>query len=194
MNDMSLKNKWIGQRTVRPDGIDKVTGSAQYAADFTMPGMVWGKLLRSPHAHALIKKIDTSKAGELEGVVAVMTGDDLPLLPLDKPLPTGPNDIRWISRGCMAQEKILYTGQPVAAVAAISKSVAEAALELIEVDYEVLPHVIDVDEAMAPDAPILHDWLKTDGIDGPTNIASTMVVKAGDVEQGFAEADLVIER
>jgi CO/xanthine dehydrogenase Mo-binding subunit len=194
MNDMSLKNKWIGQSTPRPDGIDKVTGSAQYAADFTMPGMVWGKLLRSPHAHALIKKIDTSKAAELKGVVAVMTGDDLPLLPLDKPLPTGPNDIRWISRGCMAQEKILYTGQPVAAVAAISKSVAEAALELIVVDYEVLPHVIDVDEAMAPDAPILHDWLKTDGIDGPTNIASTMMVETGDVEQGFAEADLVIER
>jgi len=194
MNDMSLKNKWIGQSTPRPDGIDKVTGSAQYAADFTMPGMVWGKVLRSPHAHALIKKINTSKAEKLKGVLAVMTGEDLPLLPLDVPLPTGPNDIRWISRGCMAQEKILYTGQPVAAVAAISKSVAEAALELIEVDYEVLPHVIDVDEAMAPDAPILHDWLKTDGIDGPTNIASTMVVEAGDVEQGFAEADLVIER
>ena len=194
MNDISPKNKWIGQSTPRPDGIDKVTGSAQYAADFTMPGMVWGKLLRSPHAHALIKKIDTAKATELKGVVAVMTGADLPLLPLDKPMPTGPNDIRWISRGCMAQEKILYTGQPVAAVAAVSKSIAEAALELIEVDYEVLPHVIDVDEAMAPDAPILHDWLKTDGIDGPTNIASTMLVEAGDVEQGFADADLVIER
>ena len=194
MNDISLKNKWIGQRTPRPDGIDKVTGSAQYAADFTMPGMVWGKVLRSPHAHALIKKIDTSKAGELKGVLAVMTGDDLPLLPLDVPLPTGPNDIRWISRGCMAREKILYTGQPVAAVAATSKSIAEAALELIEVDYEVLTHVIDVDEAMAPDAPILHDWLKTDGVDGPTNISNIMMVKTGDVEQGFAEADLVIER
>mgnify|MGYP003961262913 FL=1 len=157
MNDMSLKNKWIGQSTVRPDGIDKVTGSAQYAADFAMPGMVWGMVLRSPHAHALIKKIDTSKAEELKGVLAVMTGDDLPLLPLDVPLPTGPNDIRWISRGCMAREKILYTGQPVAAVAATSKSIAEAALELIEVDYEVLTHVIDVNEAMAPDAPILHD-------------------------------------
>ena len=81
MNDMSLKNKWIGQSTPRPDGIDKVTGSAQYAADFTMPGMVWGKVLRSPHAHALIKKINTSKAGKLKGVLAVMTGEDLPLLP-----------------------------------------------------------------------------------------------------------------
>lgn len=105
MNEMSPKNKWIGQRTLRPDGIDKVTGSAQYAADFTMPGMVWGAVLRSPHAHALIKKIDTSKAEALSGVAAVMTGDDLPLLPLDVPLPTGPNDIRWISRGCMAREK-----------------------------------------------------------------------------------------
>lgn len=194
MNVISPKNKWIGQRTLRPDGIDKVIGSAQYAADFTMPGMVWGKLLRSPHAHALIKKIDTSKAEELDGVLAVITSDDLPLLPLDVPLPSGPNDMRWISRGCMAREKILFSGQPVAAVAAISKSVAEAALNLIEVDYEVLAHVIDVDEAMAPDAPILHDWLKTDGIEGPTNISNIQTVKTGDVEQGFAEADMVIER
>ena len=194
MNDMPLDNKWIGQRTIRPDGIEKVTGSAQYAADFTMPGMVWGMVLRSPHAHALIKKIDTSKAAELNGVLAVMTGDDLPLLPLDVPMPTGPNDIRWIARGCMAREKILYTGQPIAAVAATSKSIAAAALDLIELDYDVLPHVIDVDEAMAPGAPILHDWLKTDGVEGPSNISSIMTVEAGDVEQGFAEADLVIER
>jgi CO/xanthine dehydrogenase Mo-binding subunit len=194
MNDISLENKWIGQSTPRPDGIEKVTGSAQYAADFNMPGMVWGKVLRSPHAHALIKKIDTSKAEKLKGVLAVMTGDDLPLLPLDVPLPTGPNDIRWISRGCMAREKVLYTGHPVAAVAATSQSIASAALRLIEVDYEVLPHVIDVDDAMAPGAPILHDWMKTGGIDGATNISNIMTVKTGDVEQGFAEADLVIER
>lgn len=194
MNVISPKNKWIGQRTIRPDGIDKVIGSAQYAADFTLPGMVWGKVLRSPHAHALIKKIDTSKAEELEGVMAVMTGEDLASLPMDVPLPSGPNDMRWIARGCMAREKILFYGQPVAAVAAISKSVAEAALALIEVDYEALAHVIDVDEAMAPDAPILHDWLKTDGIEGPTNISNIQTVKTGDVEQGLAEADLVIER
>lgn len=194
MNDMAHNNKWIGQSTNRPDGIDKVTGSAQYAADFTMPGMVWGKVLRSPHAHAVIKKIDTSKAEAMNGVLAVMTGEDFPLLPLDVPLPNGPNDIRWISRGCMAREKILYVGHPVAAVAATSQSIAAAALELIEVDYEVLPHVIDVDAAMAPDAPILHDWVKTDGIDGPTNISNVMTVKTGDVDQGFAEADLVIER
>jgi CO/xanthine dehydrogenase Mo-binding subunit len=194
MNDVSLENKWIGQRTLRPDGIEKVTGSAQYAADFTMPGMVWGKVLRSPHAHALIKKIDTSKAEKMKGVLAVVTGDDLPLLPLDVPLPNGPNDIRWISRGCLAREKVLYAGHPVAAVAASSKSIAAAALKLIEVDYEVLPHVIDVDEAMAPGAPILHDWVKTEGIDGPTNISNIMTVKTGDVEQGFAEADLIVER
>ena len=194
MNVISPKNKWIGQRTLRPDGIDKVIGSAQYAADFTMPGMVWGKVLRSPHAHALIKKIDTSKAEDLDGVLAVMTGNDLPLLPLDVPLPSGPNDMRWIARGCMAREKVLFHGHPVAAVAAISKSVAEAALALIEGDYDVLPNVVDVDEAMAPDAPILHDWLETDGIDGPTNISNIQTVATGDVEQGFAEADLVIER
>jgi len=193
MNDMSHDNKWVGQRTPRPDGVDKVTGSAQYAADYSMPGMVWGKVLRSPHAHALIKKIDTSKAEALQGVVAVMTGDDLPMLPLDKPLPSGPNDIRWIARGCMAREKILYTGHPVAAVAATSQAIAIEALALIEVDYEVLPHVIDPDEAMAPGAPILHDWLKSDD-GGPTNISNVMTVKTGDVAQGFADADVVVER
>mgnify|MGYP001173602803 CR=1 FL=1 len=194
MNYMSPDNKWIGKPTIRPDGIEKVTGSAQYAADYTMPGMVWGKVLRSPHAHALIKKIDTSKAEALQGVLAVMTGADLPTLPLDVPLPTGPNDIRWISRGCMAQEKILYVGHPIAAVAATSQEIAIAALDLIEVDYEVLPHVIDVDEAVAPGAPILHDWIKTEGIEGPTNISNIMTVKTGDVEKGFDEADLVVER
>ena len=194
MNDVSLDNKWIGQRTLRPDGIEKVTGSAQYAADFAMPGMVYGKVLRSPHAHAVIKSIDTSEAEKLKGVLAVMTGDDLPLLPLDEPLPNGPNDIRWISRGCMAREKILYTGHPVAAVAATSASIAAAAVKLIKVDYDVLPHVIDVDEAMASNAPILHDWISTDGIDGPTNISNIMTVKTGDVEKGFGEADLIVER
>ena len=123
-----------------------------------------------------------------------MTGADLPTLPLDVPLPTGPNDIRWISRGCMAQEKILYVGHPIAAVAATSQEIAIAALDLIEVDYEVLPHVIDVDEAVAPGAPILHDWIKTEGIEGPTNISNIMTVKTGDVEKGFGEADLVVER
>ena len=194
MNDVSLDNKWIGQRTLRPDGIEKVTGSAQYAADFAMPGMVYGKVLRSPHAHAVIKSIDTSEAEKLKGVLAVMTGDDLPLLPLDEPLPSGPNDIRWISRGCMAREKILYTGHPVAAVAATSANIAAAAVKLIKVDYDVLPHVIDVDEAMASDAPILHDWIATDGVDGPTNISHIMTVKTGNVEKGFAEADLIVER
>ena len=194
MNDVSLDNKWIGQRTLRPDGIEKVTGSAQYAADFAMPGMVYGKVLRSPHAHAVIKSIDTSEAEKLKGVLAVMTGDDLPLLPLDEPLPSGPNDIRWISRGCMAREKILYTGHPVAAVAATSANIAAAAVKLIKVDYDVLPHVIDVDEAMASDAPILHDWIATDGVDGPTNISNIMTVKTGNVEKGFAEADLIVER
>ena len=194
MNDVIMNNKWIGQSTIRPDGTEKVTGSAQYAADFKMPGMVWGKVKRSPHAHALIKKIDTSKAAAMKGVLAVMTGDDLPMLPLDKPLPTGPNDIRWIARGCMAREKILYVGHPIAAVAASSAQIAEAALELIEVEYEVLPHVIDVDEAMAPGAPILHDWIKTDGFDGPTNVSAVFTVKAGDVDKGFADADLVVER
>ena len=194
MNDVAASNKWIGQRTIRPDGMDKVTGSAQYGADFTMPGMIWGKVLRSPHAHAIIKSIDTSKAAAMKGVLAVMTGADLPDIPRDIPVPMGPNDLRWIARGVMARDKALYAGHAVAAVAATSARIAEAALALIEVDYEVLPHVIDVDEAMAPGAPILHDWIKTKGVDGPSNITNIMTVKTGDVEAGFAQADLVLER
>ena len=194
MNDVLAANNWIGQRTIRPDGTDKVTGSAQYGADMTMPGMIWGKVLRSPHAHAVIKSIDTSKAAAMKGVLAVMTGADLPDIPREIPVPMGPNDLRWIARGVMARDKVLYAGHAVAAVAASSALIAEAALELIEVDYEVLPHVIDVDEAMAPGAPILHDWITTKGVDGPSNITNIMSVNVGDVDAGFAEADAIVER
>jgi CO/xanthine dehydrogenase Mo-binding subunit len=194
MNDVAASNKWIGQRTIRPDGTDKVTGSAQYGADFNMPGMIWGQVLRSPHAHAVIKSIDTSKAAAMKGVLAVMTGADLPDIPRDIPVPMGPNDLRWIARGVMARDKALYVGHAVAAVAASSKKIAMAALDLIKVEYEVLPHVIDVEDAMKPGAPILHDWIKTKGVDGPSNITNIMSVKTGDVDAGFAQADVVIER
>ena len=156
MNEIS--NKWIGQNTVRPDGVDKVTGRAGYAADNTMPGMIWGKVLRSPHAHAVIKSIDTSKAEKLPGVKAVVTGKDFVDFPLDKPVALGIQDMRWMSRNIMAREKALFHGHPVAAVAAINEEVAAAACALIEVDYQVLPHAIDIEDAIKPDAPILH-WL-----------------------------------
>ncbi|MCB1741361.1 MAG: xanthine dehydrogenase family protein molybdopterin-binding subunit, partial [Gammaproteobacteria bacterium] len=196
--ELELKNKWIGERTIRPDGVEKVTGGAQFAADFNMPGMIWGKVLRSPHAHAVIKSIDTSKAESLKGVHAVMTGADLADFPLDKPMPMGPQDLRWVARNVMARDKVLYAGHAVAAVAAVSQKIADQALALIKVEYEVLPHVIDVDEAMKPDAPILHDWLRTGGVepkpDTPSNVASVMTVKSGDIEAGFAAADVIVER
>jgi CO/xanthine dehydrogenase Mo-binding subunit len=190
MNDQA--NKWIGQRTIRPDGADKVTGRAAYAADTTMPGMIWGRILRSPHPHARIKSIDTAKAAALPGVKAVMTGRDLVEFPIDKSVMLGIQDMRWMSRNVMAQDKVLFAGHPVAAVAATSESIAAEALKLIEVEYEVLPWVIDVEEAIKPDAPILHDHIQFEG--KPSNIAGTLEHKLGDVEAGFAAADVIIER
>src|SRR5512138_1243659 len=127
-------NKWIGQRTIRPDGMDKVTGRAQFAADTTMPGMIWGKVLRSPHPHARIKSIDTSKAEKLPGVMAVMTSKDIVDFPIDKgPVMLGIQDMRWMCRIVMARDEALFHGRPVAAVASISQAVAAEALKLIKV-------------------------------------------------------------
>jgi CO/xanthine dehydrogenase Mo-binding subunit len=187
-----INNKWIGQRTIRPDGADKVTGRAAYAADTTMPGMIWGKVLRSPHPHARIRSIDTSKAEALPGVKAVMTAKDVVDFPVDKSVMLGIQDMRWMCRNVMAREKALFHGHPVAAVAATTEAIAAEACRLIEVDYEVLPWVIDVEEAIRPDAPILHDFIKFDG--KPSNIAGKLEHKLGDVEAGFAQADVVIER
>jgi len=187
------ENKWIGKRTIRPDGADKVTGRAAYAADTNMPGMIWGKVLRSPHAHARIKKIDTSKAEALPGVKAVITSQDIVDFPIDKgPVMLGIQDMRWMCRNVMARDKALFHGHPVAAVAATTERIAAEALKLIEVDYEVLPWAIDVEDAMKPGAPILHDHIKFDG--KPSNIAGTLEHKLGDVEAGFKEADVIVER
>ena len=188
----AIDNKWIGKRTIRPDGADKVTGRAGYAADNTMPGMIWGSVLRAPHAHANIRSINTAKALALPGVKAVVTAQDIVSFPLDKSVMLGIQDMRWMCRNIMAREKVLFHSQPVAAVAAISEEIAAEACKLIEVDYEVLPHVIEIDDAIKADAPILHDFVKHEG--KPSNIAGTMVAKTGDVVKGFAEADLVIER
>ena len=158
-------NKWIGKRTIRPDGEDKVTGRANFGADFAQPHMLWGKILRSPHPHARIKSINLERAAAAEGVRAVMCGDDLVHFPVDIPAPAGPQDLRYVSRNVMARDKALYAGHAVAAVAATSARAAEAALDLIDVQYEVLPWVIDVEEAMQPDAPLLHDFMYTQGVD-----------------------------
>ena len=194
----AANNQWIGKRTIRPDGEDKVTGRAAFGADFAQAGMLWGKVLRSPHPHARIKSIDLDRAAAAPGVKAVMTGADLVDFPLDTPVLVGPADMRFVSRNVMARDKALYAGHAVAAVAATTAQAAEAALGLIDVDYEPLPWVIDVDEAMQPEAPVLHEFLRTQGddsaADAPTNVASRAEFTLGDVDDGFAEADVVIER
>ena len=190
--------KWVGSRPVRPDGVDKVTGRARFAADQSLPGMLVGAILRSPHAHARIRSIDTSRAEALPGVKAVVRGDDLP----DHPsVYVGPEraqiNFAHMTRNVMAREKALYEGHSVAAVAATTKAVAEEALSLIEVDYEVLPHVIDVKEAMRPDAPLLHPDMYTRGVDPapdrPSNVAKRAEMGIGDVEAGFREAEETVE-
>ena len=143
----------IGRRTPKVDALDKVTGRAQFGADVALPRMLVGKVLRSPCAHARIKHIDTSKAAALPGVKAVITGNDLPRITLGAPGPGGVATAREynVSREILARDKVLFHGHVVAAVAAVSSEIAEAAVDLIEVEYEVLPHVTDPVAAMQPD-------------------------------------------
>ncbi|AZO58324.1 xanthine dehydrogenase family protein molybdopterin-binding subunit [Mesorhizobium sp. M1A.F.Ca.IN.022.07.1.1] len=182
----------VGTRPLRPDGVDKVTGRARYGADFNMAGQLVGRVLRSPHAHAIIKKIDTSKAEKLAGVKAVITAKDLP------DLTDGDAGMFDTLDNCMARKKALYDGHAVAAVAAIDARTARQALKLIEVDYEVLPHVTDVDEAMQHHAPLINDAIFTEGLEEkpvkPSNVSKRTQYGHGDVHQGFAQADFVVER
>jgi CO/xanthine dehydrogenase Mo-binding subunit len=192
-------HSYVGTRTIRPDGVDKVTGRARFGADFDLPGQLIGKVLRSPHPHARILSIDTSRAEALPGVKAVVTRDDFPDQSSEF-IPAGEMmmNYRDVVRNVMAREKALYEGHPVAAVAATSAAVAKRALKLIDVTYEVLPHVIDVLEAMKPGAPLLHDDLYTTGVepkpDKPSNVAKRVEITLGDVEAGFKQADVVVER
>ena len=200
----------IGTRPIRPDGTDKVTGRAQYGADVRLTGLLYGKILRSPHAHARIKAIDISRALAYPGVKAVITSAELPQ-PSGKVTDLGEGAMinpRFMSNNCMAKDKVLYKGHAVAAVAAASWHVAEEAIALIEVDYEVLPAVMTAQEAMRPDAPILHERLmslenpniRPGGLreeDDPgkgSNIANHFVFEVGDVAQGFREAEVIVER
>jgi CO/xanthine dehydrogenase Mo-binding subunit len=191
--------KVVGTRPVRPDGVDKVTGRANFGADMTMPGMLWGKIKRSPYAHARIVSINYDKALALPGVKAVVTRADFPDVPPELAyIGEAPANLRDLSRNCMAKGKVLYEGHAVAAVAATSPAIAEEALDLIEVEYEVLPHVLDVEAAMAPDAPVLHEDVFTLGVDPkptkPSNIAKRIQFVKGDIEKGFAEAEVIIAR
>ena len=153
--------KVIGTRPIRPDGVDKVTGKAMYGADIRLPGMLYGKVLRSPHAHARIKSIDISKASSHPAVKCIITSDDLPLAE-DTITELGEIviNLKYLSDNILASDKALYKGHPVAAIAATDPYAAEEALNMIEVDYEILEPVLDVHQAMEPDAPVLHESLK----------------------------------
>jgi len=190
--------RWVGKVTPRPDGVDKVTGRARYGDDMIVPGMLHGKILRSPHAHARLVSIDTSKAEAFPGVKAVVTRDDFGDYPLmQPPYPPLVNDPHDLMRNIMAKEKVLYDGHAVAAVAATTEAIAKQAVKLIEVAYEPLPHVLDPYEATLPDAPILHDDQITDGADpadGPSNLFRSVHAERGDLAAGFAEADVIVER
>src|SRR5260370_14027746 len=189
----------VGTRPIRHDGADKVTGRALYGADFQMAGLLQGAIVRSPHSHARIVRIDTSKAEALPGVLAVTTAADFHVGP-DRivDLGEGATPLSYLRGNILALGKVLYKGHAVAAVAATSLHVAEEAAKLIEVEYEPLPCVLTAPEAMKEDAAILHDNLKTrefgQATDRNSNVADHFRHVLGDAEKGFAEADVVIER
>ena len=190
----------VGTRPIRHDGHDKVTGRALYGGDFQTAGLLHGKVLRSPHAHARIKSIDTSKAEALPGVRAVVTSKDMPDTDPDVLLDhvEGMSDVGYTRANVMARGKVLYRGHAIAGVAAVSPHVAEEALGLIDIEYELLPPVLTAPDGMKDGASILLDDLRTDEfgktLDKPTNVAEHFQHRLGDIDKGFEEADLIIER
>ena len=190
--------KVIGTRPIRHDGYDKVTGRAQYGADIKLPGMLIGAVVRSPHAHARIKSIDTSEAERLDGVFAVMTAKDLPRLgDVVRGNSEESGSEKHLSENVMAFDKVLYKGHVVAGVAAKDQNTAFEAAKKIKVDYEVLKPVIDVDQAMSKDAPILHEDYTCDHLGKEvknSNVAAHVRHENGDLENGFDKADLVVEK
>jgi len=190
--------KVVGTRPVRPDGIEKVTGRANFGADMSLPGMLTGRIVRSPHAHAKIISIKTDKAMALPGVKAIVTSADFPEIgPKQRGAGEAPVIFRDLSRNVMARDKVLYDGHAVAAVAATTAAIADQAAALIEIEYEVLPHVLTAAEAMKPDAPVLHEDMFTKGLDAkpdtPSNVSQRFQFGLGDTEAGFKEADVVVE-
>lgn len=181
---------YIGKAIPRVDGIEKVTGEAQYVQDMYFKGMLHARIKTSPYAHALIKKIDISKAKALSGVKAILTGAEayhkLGIYITDKPI--------------LAVDKVRYFGEAVAAVAAVDIDTAEKAVELIEIEYEPLEVLLDVEEAVKPNAILVHkdlgDYKTIPGVFFPeagTNIANHFKLRKGDTDKGFAESDFIIE-
>lgn len=191
--------KVVGTRPIRHDGADKVTGRALYGADFTMAGLLHGAMARSPHAHARIKRIDTSKAAALPGVKAVVTAADLPAAG-DRIVDLGEGDTRlaFIRGNVLAAGKTLYKGHAVAGIAATSAHIAQEAAGLVEVEYEVLPHVTTTLDAMKEGAPLLHEDLFMTELGEktkkPSNIAEHFQHVKGEIDKGFEEADVIVER
>ncbi len=200
----------VGTRPIRHDGADKVTGRARYSADINLPQMLHGKVLRSPHAHARIKSIDTSRALALPGVRAVITSDDIEH-PSGIVTDQGEGamvNFGFLSNNILAMDKALYKGHAIAAVAATSPHIAEEALSLIDVDYEVLTPVLLAKDAMSDDAPLLHERLANtynassraggtraaDDTEKSTNVANRFEFHLGDLEQGFKDADVIVEK
>ena len=191
------KFKYVGTRPIRHDGVEKVTGRANYGADVVLPGMLHGAIARGDHAHANIVRIDTSKAEAVPGVKAVITGADFPDIPRKWLGDAGAGlDFGALAQNVIARKQVLYHGHALAAVAATTPEIAHEACKLIEVEYEVLEPVMSLDAALAPGAPVLHPEDAPMGMeaDGPTNIKARIVYEGGDLDAGFAEADVVIER
>jgi CO/xanthine dehydrogenase Mo-binding subunit len=179
----------VGKPVTREDGPDKVSGNHLYAADFILPGMIWGKALRCPFPHARIVSIDVSQAQQLPGVHAVITGKDTAGMRVGRYLRDVPP---------LAEDKVRFVGERVAAVAADDLDIAEEALNLIQVEYEELPAVFDPLEAMEPGAPLVHDgspsYETSSGSVEPTgNVVYHDSWSGGNLEQGFAESDFVFE-
>src|SRR6266446_1240080 len=173
-NDFSI----IGKPIAMIDAAGKTTGAGKYTDDLSVAGMLYGKILHSPHPHARIKSINTSRAAKLEGVVAVVTGKDAP-----NPfgiLPVGHDE------HALALDKVRYVGDNVACVAAVSEAIAEKALELIDVDYELLPAYFDPEESMKAERDLIHD-------NKPNNVEKDYHHVFGDPDKAFAEADYVAE-
>ncbi len=204
-DDRESQLKVVGTRATRHDAVDKVTGRARFGADVHMSGLLHGKVLRSPHAHARIRSIDTSKAEALPGVKAVATARDFPIIqeqPLDFGRPVrGP---RVTAEVILANERVMYAGHALAAVAATSTHIAEEAVRLIEVDYEVLPAILSIEDALKEGAPLLHENMTTkfrvdrfgtgESTGVKSNIADQIQLKSGDLEKGFREAEVIVER
>jgi carbon-monoxide dehydrogenase large subunit len=183
-----MPHRIVGRPIGRVDGADKVSGAARYSADVTLPGMVWGKALRSPLPHARIVRIDTSRARALPGVLAVLTAADLPDVLVGR---------RMFDMPLLARDRVRFIGEKVAVVAAADPDVAEEALGAIDVEYEDLPAIIDLTRALDGDAPVVHE--NPGAYEGAPaerphpNVQSVVRFKLGDIAAGFRQADRVFE-